>query len=68
MTTLADLSSSYLNKEVRDKDGVRAVVTEIIPMRNKVPGKSPGFQIELNGRIKIGLRDFLDNRKFKVIA
>ena len=68
MTTLADLSSSYLNKEVRDKDGVRAVVTGIIPMRNKVPGKSPGFQIELNGRIKIGLRDFIDNRKFKVIA
>lgn len=66
--TLIELNQQYLNKEVRDKDGVRAMVTKIIAMRQKVPGKSPGFQVELNGRIKIGLRDFVDTRKFKVIA
>ena len=67
MSRLAEVQAKYLNKEVRDKDGVRAVVTAVRQVGKQIPGEVLPLQIELNGRVKIAFRDFENQRKFLVI-
>lgn len=67
MSRLAEVQAKYLNKEVRDKDGVRAVVTAVRQVGKQMPGKVLPLQIELNGRVKIAFSDFENQRKFMVI-
>lgn len=67
MNRLTKARNQYLNKNVMDKNGIRAVVTDVLEYGNSRPGQTPRLQVELNNRMTIAFFDFENLRRFKVI-
>jgi len=67
MNRLTKARNQYLNKNVVDKNGIRAVVTDVMQYGNPQPGQQQRLQVELNNRMTIAFFDFENLRRFKVV-